>query len=235
MAPGCLVRARLQRIDHPAHADRGRPQRSSSKLRKPKSKPALWATAANPREIEQFPDLFAEPRLVGKEDGGEAVHRLGLERHVAIGIEIGVEMPAGFDAIEYLNAADLDHAVAAGGIEPCRFGIEDDFPHRGDYSRAASPRQARMSRDLRAQLWIGRRRCRSRSRRGARFSASGICRARIAFEPGRRSSRPREHPGALHLGRRRDDDDLVEFLLAAGLEEQRNLEQERRRIGDGRR
>ena len=68
-------------------------------------------------------------RLVRQEDVGEAVHRFGLERHVAFGIEISVEVAAGLDAIEDLDAADLDHAVAAGRVEASGFGIEDDLPH----------------------------------------------------------------------------------------------------------
>ena len=41
---------------------------------------------------------------------------LGLERHVAVGIEISVEVAAGFDPVEHLDAADLDHPVAADRI-----------------------------------------------------------------------------------------------------------------------
>ena len=64
----------------------------------------------------------------------EAVHHLGLERHVAFGIEIGVEMAAGLDAVEDLDAADLDHPVAAGRVEPGGLGVEDDFPHERNLS-----------------------------------------------------------------------------------------------------
>ena len=53
----------------------------------------------------------------------------GFERHVALGIEISVEVAAGLDPVEDLDAADLDHAVAAGRVEAGGFGIEDDFPH----------------------------------------------------------------------------------------------------------
>ena len=55
--------------------------------------------------------------------------RFRLEGHVAIGIEISMEMPAGFDAVINLNTADLDHAVAAQRVEPCRLRIENNFPH----------------------------------------------------------------------------------------------------------
>ena len=64
----------------------------------------------------------------------------------------------------------------------------------------------------------------------ARFSSSGIWRARIAVELGGGHAGPREHPRALDFGRRGDDDDLVELAFAAGFEQQGNVEQQRRRI-----
>ena len=67
-------------------------------------------------EAEQFFGPFGEPRLVGKENGAEAMNRFGIARHLALRIEIGMEMPAGFNAIEHLDAADFDHPVAAGRI-----------------------------------------------------------------------------------------------------------------------
>ena len=90
--------------------------------------------------------LLGKARLVRQEQVGQAVDRLGLERHVAFGIEIGVEVAAGLDPVEDLDAADLDHPVAAGRIEPRRFSVEDDFPHGRIIYAAASPRQAIISR-----------------------------------------------------------------------------------------
>ena len=65
----------------------------------------------------------------------------------------------------------------------------------------------------------------------SRFSSSGSWRARIcsnfsAVMPGRASTRSR-----CNRGRRGDDDDLVERLVAAGFEQQGDVEQQRRRIG----
>ena len=37
-------------------------------------------------------------------------------------------------AVEYLDAADLDQAIAAQRVEACGFGIEDDFAHDGRWS-----------------------------------------------------------------------------------------------------
>ena len=70
---------------------------------------------------------------------GEAVHHLRLERHVALGMEISVEMASGLDPVEHFDAADLDHAVAAARIEPGGFRVENDFPHRLDLSSAGKP------------------------------------------------------------------------------------------------
>jgi hypothetical protein len=40
-----------------------------------------------------------------------------------------VEVAAGFDPVENLDATDLDHPIAAGRIQTRGFGIEHDFPH----------------------------------------------------------------------------------------------------------
>ena len=40
---------------------------------------------------------------------------------------MGVPDAAGRDAIEELDAADLDHAVAVERVEPGRLGVEDDL------------------------------------------------------------------------------------------------------------
>jgi hypothetical protein len=81
-------------------------------------------------EFEQVLGALTEPRLVRQEDVGQPVDGLGLARHRPLGIEIGVEVAAGLHSVEHLDAADLDHSVAAGRIEPRGLGVEDDFPHR---------------------------------------------------------------------------------------------------------
>ena len=116
-------------------------------MRKPKSKPALCATSGKSSMKSSSSSAVSRERgLSDRKMVGQAVDRLGLERHVALGIEISVEVAAGLDPVEHLDAADLDHAVAAGRIEARGFGVEDDFPHARIYRPAASPRQARMSR-----------------------------------------------------------------------------------------
>ena len=87
-------------------------------------------------KVEQLLGLVGKSRLVGQEDRAQTVNRLGLARHRPLGIEISVEVAASLDAVEDLDAADLDHAVAAGRVEPGGFGIEDDFPHGANYPPA---------------------------------------------------------------------------------------------------
>ena len=151
-----------QRVDHPAACrPAARPQRSSSKLRKPKSKPALCATSGESSMNSSSSSACSAKRgLSDRKMVGQAVDRLGLERHVALGIEISVEVAAGLDAVEDLDAADLDHAVAAGRVEPGGFRIEDDFPHAANYPRRGESETSENVAHLALQLWIGRRRCR---------------------------------------------------------------------------
>src|ERR1700748_2213132 len=68
-------------------------------------------------EFEERLYRFMEARLVGEEGDREAMHTLRLDRHVAIGMEIGVVAGAGLDLVEQLDAADLDQAIAAGGAQ----------------------------------------------------------------------------------------------------------------------
>src|SRR4051794_5696209 len=129
-------------------------------------------------EVEQLLGLVREARLVGEENGGEAVDRFRLARHRSLGVEVSVEMAAGLDPVEHFDAADLDHPVAAGRIETGGLGIEDDFPHRRIYPPEPSPRQARMSRTWRSVVDRSRPVSTTKSAR-LRFSSSGICRERI--------------------------------------------------------
>ncbi len=54
---------------------------------------------------------------------------LGLGRHVALGVEVGVEMVAGAHVVEQLDAADLDHAVPGERVEARGLGIKNDLAH----------------------------------------------------------------------------------------------------------
>ena len=80
-------------------------------------------------KLEQVLRALGKARLVGQKNGAEPVDGLGIARHLALGIEVSVEVAAGFDAVEDLDAADLDHAVAALGIDAGGFGVEHDLAH----------------------------------------------------------------------------------------------------------
>ena len=133
----------------------------------------------------------AEGRLVGEEGGGEAVDLHGLGRHLALGVDVAVEDPAGGHVVEELHRPELDDAVAAVRVEAGGLGVEHDLTHAAcpalilassasTSARAAStPRSVTMTKSARA-----------------RFSASGICRARMRSSasgvmPGRASTRAR--------------------------------------------
>ena len=73
---------------------------------------------------------IARQRFPGAKHSLDALcTRFGVARHLALGIEIGMEMPAGFDTVEHLHTADLDHAVTFGDLNSGGFGIENDFTH----------------------------------------------------------------------------------------------------------
>ncbi len=70
---------------------------------------------------------------------GQPMHHLRFERHVALGKEISVEVATGLDAVEHLDATDLDHSVAASWVQARRFSVEDDFPHGSILFTAIEP------------------------------------------------------------------------------------------------
>ena len=85
-------------------------------------------------ELQELVGDLGEQRLVLEERRREPVHGLGFGRHVALGIDEAVELAARRDAVDELDAADLDQPVAAFGIEAGGLGIENDFAHACDAS-----------------------------------------------------------------------------------------------------
>ena len=63
-------------------------------------------------ELEELVDDVLEERLVLQEIAGQAVHRHGVAVDVALGIEIAMELAAGRDAVDDLDAAELDQPIA---------------------------------------------------------------------------------------------------------------------------
>ena len=125
--------------------------------------------------------------------------------------------------IDQLDAADFDDAVTVGRIEARRFGIENDFTH----SSVCPLRRSRSSATI---IFTCSKACSrplsvtTTKWAFARFSSSGIWRERILVELLLRHAGPRQHALALDMGWRRHDDDRIHARMAAGLEQQRNVQ-----------
>ena len=78
---------------------------------------------------DQIVGDLGEEQLVLEEFLAQAVNRHRLGRHAALGIEIAMKSLARRYAVDQLDAADLDQAMALERIKPRRFGIEHDFAH----------------------------------------------------------------------------------------------------------
>src|SRR5690348_5273051 len=135
-------------------------------------------------EGEKLLHHLVEQRLVRQELGREAVNRKGFGRHLPLRIDVAVKGLTGRHAVDQLDTADFDQAVAAQGIEAGGFGVEDDFAHGLPERIAAN--QARRCGILTASARMSRMRARTGSSpcdvsttksARLRYSASGICRA----------------------------------------------------------
>ena len=144
-----------------------------------------------------------------------------------------MEGAAGLDPVEQLDAADFDHAVAARRAEAGGLGVENDFAH----GRFIAPlREPEASKDVADLARACRRAMPPVSiTKSARVALVGVGHLagedRVEFGGGH--ARPRQHPLALDFGRGGDDDDRVERALAAGLEQQGDVEQQGRRARVG--
>ena len=119
-----------QGVDHALHADGVAPAALELEIQKAEIEARIMRDEGRILdEVEQLLDALREVGLVRQEQVAETVDLLRLERHVALGVEVSVEMPPRLDAVEDLHAADLDHPVAAGRVQPRGLGIEDDLTH----------------------------------------------------------------------------------------------------------
>src|SRR5690606_5309939 len=73
---------------------------------------------------------FGKFRLVAQKFVREPMHPEGFLRHVALGIDVDVMVPAGWHVVDQLDAADLDQPVARRWRKARGFGIEDDFAQK---------------------------------------------------------------------------------------------------------
>ncbi len=85
-------------------------------------------------ELEERLGMLGEGRKFRQELGREPMHRIGLFRHGALGIDMAVEDAAGRHVIDQLDAAELDDAVPVAGIETRRLSIEHDLAHAASAS-----------------------------------------------------------------------------------------------------
>jgi len=89
-------------------------------------------------KVQELVDPFGKPRLVGEKQVREPMHFLGFERHVPVGIEIGMEVPPGLDPVEDLDTTDLDHTITTQWVQARGFRVEDDLPHEANLSDGAN-------------------------------------------------------------------------------------------------
>ena len=78
-------------------------------------------------EGEEIVGDVAERRLVGEEVAGDSVYRKCTVVDFTLRIQIAVKVAAGQFAVDELDRADLDDPMAVLGLEPSRFGVEDDL------------------------------------------------------------------------------------------------------------
>ncbi len=78
---------------------------------------------------QQIVGDFMEARLVPQHLQRDAMHPESLFRNVALGVDVMMEDLASGDAVEQLDAADLDQPVPLIRVKAGRFGIEHDLAH----------------------------------------------------------------------------------------------------------
>ena len=150
----------------------------------------------------------------------------GMDR-AALRIDVAVEDAAGREAVDQLDAADLDDAVLA-RIEAGGFGVEDDLAHRitprlrhdmPQALQASAAPPAAFPRAVRAMMAWHRLARRIQACAGVDDEIGALALFGVGHLPGqdrlelfRRHAGPRQHALALDLGRRGDDHDLVDAV-----------------------
>ena len=76
--------------------------------------------------------------LVGEKFSSEPMHRKGVSRHIALGIDIAVELVPGGYVVRELQAGDLANPMPGMRVEPRRLGIDHHLAHRITLADAAS-------------------------------------------------------------------------------------------------
>src|SRR6185369_17841990 len=100
-------------------------------------------------ELEQLVDDLGELRLLRQELVGDAVHVLRGAIDRPVRAQVAMKAAAGAAAIDQLDAADLDDAMALLRLQPRGFRVENDLPHGALRPPRASPAR-RASAELRS-------------------------------------------------------------------------------------
>jgi len=155
-------------VDHPFKADRSAADQFQLGIEEAEIEPGIVRNQrCITQEFEQFVRRFGKARLGGQEGGTKAVDPLGLDRHIAIRVEIGVEGAARFDPPDHFDTADFHHAVPCLGIESGGFGVENNLTHLMHYLPKSG--------DLQAVVCVKSKRSAQRPGRGF---VQGWCRCR---------------------------------------------------------
>src|SRR5258708_7435415 len=80
-------------------------------------------------EGQKFIHDRGKGRMLGEELRRQPMDGIGLLRHLAFGIDVAVKDAPARHVIDELDAADLDDAMAVGGVESRRLSIEHDLTH----------------------------------------------------------------------------------------------------------
>jgi len=86
----------------------------------------IGASATKSRKASTHVRML-EARLAGQEGRRQAVHALGVRRHVAAGVDVDVEAPPRRHEVLDLQAGDFHQPVAGGGLEAGGLGVKDDL------------------------------------------------------------------------------------------------------------
>jgi hypothetical protein len=71
-----------------------------------------------------------EGRMTAEELGRQPVDGQGVRRHVALGIDVAVEIPPARHVVDEFDARDLDDAMPGLRVEARRFGVDHYLAHR---------------------------------------------------------------------------------------------------------
>ena len=77
-------------------------------------------------------------RLLSEELSGQAMNGKSVCRDVALGIDVAVKPPPGWNMVNEFDASDLDNAMAFAWIETGRFGVQNNFAHQFPRGRPRS-------------------------------------------------------------------------------------------------